>query len=91
VVRQRVAHEAGDECLFHFHPIFVADDLQVDEKAASPGVHLQAKDEQLSTAPPPPAPFFQTARQALESEATLWDWDDDVEFLGLSQVEFCKS
>jgi hypothetical protein len=24
-------------------------------------------------------------------ETGLWDWEDDVEFIGLSWVEFCKS
>jgi hypothetical protein len=36
---------------------------------------------------PPADAAFQTARQHLE-ETGIWDWNDDVEFLGLSWVEF---
>jgi hypothetical protein len=31
---------------------------------------------------------FYAAKQHLEQTAALWDWTDDVEFLGLSWVEF---
>ncbi len=89
VVRKRIGHESGDECLFHFHPIFVAADNQIDAKAAAASIALESKDETVSEAPPNPEPFFELARKGLEERASLWDWDEDVEFLGMSWVEFC--
>ena len=91
VVRQRIAHEAVNECLFQFQPIFVTDDQQVDEKAAAASVLLEARDDRPSKPAPPPEPFFQIARTALETATGLWTWEDDVEFLGLSWVEFCEA
>jgi hypothetical protein len=38
--------------------------------------------------PPDPIDAFETARTRLESKLALWDWIDDVEFLGMSWVEF---
>jgi hypothetical protein len=37
---------------------------------------------------PDPDSAFRVARQHLEEKATVWDWADDVEFLGLSWVMF---
>src|SRR6516165_121176 len=35
IVRQRITHQDGDECLFRFAPVFVLDDGTVSESAAS--------------------------------------------------------
>ena len=37
---------------------------------------------------PDPAVAFGIARKHLKETAHLWDWADDVEFIGLSRVEF---
>jgi superfamily II DNA or RNA helicase len=89
VVRQRIAHEGGDECLFQFHPVFVRADGQVDEEAVTLAVQ-GCSGEAASAEVPNPEPAFRVAKQYLEQKANLWDWDEDVEFLGLSWVEFTK-
>ncbi len=91
VVRQRIANEAVDECLFHFHPVFVGSDQQVSEEAAAASTLLEARDEAASGSLPASQPFFDIAKQSLENKIGLWDWEDDVEFLGLSWVEFLKT
>ena len=47
-------------------------------------------EEAGNTAEPVPDPTvaFGKARKHLEETANLWDWTDDVEFVGLSRVEF---
>ena len=88
LVRARIAHEYGDECLFDFRPVFVREDHEVDHEAAAAAVSLDARDDGPAGAPPPPKPLFEIAQKALETEANLWDWQDDVEFIGLSWVDF---
>jgi hypothetical protein len=70
--------------------VFVTGDGEVDDEAGSAAIRLEASDEQVGT-PPAPESHFQVARECLTSRANMWDWDDDVEFLGLSWVEFCKA
>jgi hypothetical protein len=88
VVRQRIAHEGGDECLFEFQPVFVSNDGKVDDDAVAAAVTQTAKDEEPSSKIPEPASSYAVAKQHLEAKRGLWDWSDDVEFLGLSWVEF---
>lgn len=90
VVRQRIAHEAGDECLFHFHPVFVASDRRIDEEAALASVYAETRDGEVRPEVSSPEQFFQIAREYLETKTSPWNWEDDVEFLGLSWVEFYK-
>lgn len=92
IIRRRVARENGDEYLFEFAPVFVTDDGQVNEFAARVSVEQPGSDS------PPDRlrdialmPLFQTAKEHLEKSSDLWDWADDVEFLGMSCVEFCVS
>jgi len=33
-------------------------------------------------------PFFKRAKIYVEVKLGLWDWNDDIEFIGLSRVEF---
>jgi len=33
-------------------------------------------------------PFFKRAKIYVEGESGLWDWNDDIEFIGLCWVEF---
>ena len=91
VVRQRSLPEAGEECLFQFHPVFVDKAGTIDEAATTAAVTSTAKEERATLTSPDPAPFFATARRHLEECQSIWSWDDDVEFLGLSWVEFRKS
>ncbi len=88
VIRQRVTHETGDECLFQFHPVFVDETGTVDEEAAAVAVGNPSKEEKGIRAAADPAPCFAAVRRHLEDTLGLWSWEDDVEFLGLSWVEF---
>jgi RNA polymerase recycling family C-terminal len=89
VVRQRITREDGDECLFRFAPVFVTADGRIDEEAVTPAVTGEAGGVIPSSDPvPDPDSAFRVARQHLEEKAKVWDWADDVEFLGLSWVIF---
>jgi superfamily II DNA/RNA helicase len=88
VVRQRVPPEAGTECLFQFQPVFVDKSGKIDDEAAVAAVSGAAKEEKATDTAIEPAAFFTTARRHLEDSLSIWSWDDDVEFLSLSWVEF---
>jgi len=88
VIRHRITRDDGDECLFRFEPVFVTSSGEIDEEAATQAVGAEA--DELPTKPQglQVTTAFGTAKRHLETKAQLWDWDDDVEFLGLSYVEF---
>jgi SNF2 family DNA or RNA helicase len=88
IVRQRITRDVGDECLFQFHPVFIDKSGQIDAEAAAAAVSNTAKEEKATPVAVDPAQAFATARRHLEQNLHLWSWDDDVEFLGLSWVEF---
>jgi ERCC4-related helicase/HKD family nuclease len=90
VVRERITREDGDECLFRFSPVFVDSAGNVDEAPLATAVTESAiEDTAKSSAPlPDPAKPFETARKWLEEKTGVWDWDDDVEFISASWVEF---
>jgi len=89
IVRQRITREDDDECLFDFYPVFSTEDGTIDENAVRAAVGQQAKEADTTAIyPPDPNKAFQTAKQYLEDKTELWDWNDDVEFLGMSWVEF---
>jgi len=84
-----MAREDGDECLFEFAPVFVTAEGKVDESALNVAVNQEVNDPPKSTIiPPDPSLAFQAAKQRLEQKAGLWDWEDDIEFIGLSWVVF---
>lgn len=89
VVRRRITREGGDECLFDFHPVFVRSDGVVDDPSARAALDHQATDTGVQHVPPDASAFFETAKSHLAKAVNLWDWEDDVEFVGLSFVEFC--
>ena len=89
VVRERITREDGDECLFRFSPVFVDTAGKVDEKLLVLAVTESAiQDAKAAVQPPDPGKAFEIARKWLEEKAGVWDWDDDVEFIGTSWVEF---
>jgi SNF2 family DNA or RNA helicase len=88
IVRQRITRDVSDECLFQFHPVFVDKAGQIDPEAAAAALSGAAREEKATHATVDPSPAFATARRHLEETLHLWSWDDDVEFLGLSWVEF---
>ncbi|HJP92339.1 MAG TPA: helicase-related protein [Pyrinomonadaceae bacterium] len=91
VARQRITRDGGDECLFQFEPVFVNRDGWVDNEALETAVTATAIEADMTKCiPPDPVDAFETARTHLENKLALWDWIDDVEFLGMSWVEFRK-
>ncbi len=89
VVRQRITRDEGDECLFQFQPVFVTADGQIHPEALSASVALPSVEDSLAISNmPDPASAFRIARSHLEENVGLWDWEDDIEFLCLSWVEF---
>ena len=89
IVRERISREDGDECLFRFCPVFVDSSGKVDETLLAAAVTESAVEDAKATAQPPdPAMLFETAKRWLEENGGVWDWDDDVEFVGMSWVEF---
>jgi hypothetical protein len=89
VVRRRVSREDAEECLFEFRPVFVTPTGEVDEEALQPAVNQSAAEiPQGDSGVPDPSAAFRAAQKHLEETAELWEWLDDVEFIGLSWVEF---
>jgi hypothetical protein len=75
--------------LFEFRPVFVTQTVEVDEEALEPAVNQSAAEiRQADDGIPDPSTAFRAAGKHLEETAELWDWSDDVEFVGLSWVEF---
>jgi ERCC4-related helicase len=89
VIRQRITRDGGDECLFRFEPVFIRREGQIDPEATMPAVSEVALEIDTSRCvPPDSSKAFEVARQFVEEEVGIWDWVDDVEFLGVSWVEF---
>jgi hypothetical protein len=86
VVRQRITHEHGDECLFKFSPVFVTTDGRIDDEAISEAVPVSGEDAHGPSELTDPIAAFQAAKQHLEAGADLWE--DDVEFIGVSWTVF---
>jgi superfamily II DNA/RNA helicase len=88
VIRRRITREDGDECLFDFQPVFVTCDGTVHTIAAQAAASQDADESDSSAQPPESDRFFAAAKAHLEQTTKLWDWDEDVEFIGMSFVEF---
>lgn len=99
-VRRRVSRQDGDEYLFDFHSIVVNPDGQIDvalSEAASrcfgidgefPAAAQHALRELDSTRLDR---AFESARTYLENRAALWDWDEDVQLIGVAKAAFVPS
>ncbi|HYX30653.1 MAG TPA: hypothetical protein VE863_19105, partial [Pyrinomonadaceae bacterium] len=89
VIRQRITRDGGDECLFQLEPVFITREGQINREAAMAAVSEVALEIDTSRCvPPDSSKAFEVARQYVEEQVGIWDWVDDVEFLGLSWVEF---
>ncbi|HXG65172.1 MAG TPA: helicase-related protein [Blastocatellia bacterium] len=89
IIRQRITREGNDECLFKFEPVFVTAEGRIDNEVLQAAVTQAAVEEPTGKlTAPDPAVAFRAAKQYVEQKEGLWDWGDDVEFLGLSWVEF---
>ena len=89
VLHKRVTREDTDECLFEFLPVFVGADGQIDMFALSAAVTMEgAEGPTMIACPLDAAAAFEIARRHVEMKLNLWDWIEEVEFLGLSLVVF---
>ncbi|HXM48012.1 MAG TPA: helicase-related protein [Pyrinomonadaceae bacterium] len=89
IVRQRITRGGGDECLFQFQPVFVNRDGSVNDELLQAAItEVSVENVSPKCTPPDASLAFETARAYVETKVGLWDWVDDVEFLGLSWVEF---
>jgi ERCC4-related helicase len=88
IVRRRITREDGDECLFDFRPVFVTDEGVIDDAAAQIAATRQAEEGQGSSAPVGIDEKYQLGKEHLEKVVDLWDWSDDIEFIGASWVQF---
>jgi hypothetical protein len=87
--RQSVGpREEGDDYLFSFHAVFVTEDGRVDEAAASRSVAAEGEASPDGRGGDSLARALAVARQHLEGELALWDWDEQMELLNASWVEF---
>ena len=96
--RRRVAREDGDEHLFDWHTVVVLSDGSIDERLAI----LAAKEYSLTGYEPAPSvtaaidrltsveleKSFSSARAYLEKRTQLWDWDEEVDLIGVAKVVF---
>lgn len=96
-VRRRVAREDGDEHLFDFHTIVVRSDGHLDESladlAATSYSSDASSDQRTSDALKKLESIgvdtaFQSAKTYLEKRTKLWDWDKEVDLIGVAKVVF---
>jgi len=96
-VRKRVAREDGDEHLFDFHTVLVRSDGAVDNRLAKLAAKSYSADcsfdeiqssilNELDSLGVDAA--FQSAKAHLEPLTKLWDWDEEVEMIGVAKVVF---
>jgi len=97
-VRRRVAREDGDEHLFDWHTVVVRCDGNIDEDLAA----FAAKEYSLTGYEPTPSialaldnltsaeleKAFVSVRAYLERRTQLWDWDEEVDLIGVAKVVF---
>ncbi len=95
IVRSRVRREDSEEYLFDSHTIVINGDGSADERLANwaassysrEGAIPRVADEQLANLESLNAErAYDLARIALESKVELWDWEEDVDLIGLAKV-----
>ena len=88
VIRHRMAREDADEYLFEVAPVFSSAEGKVNETALDSAMRYTASSATSTVIPPDPSKAFQAVKKHLEEKASIWDWDEDIEFIGLSWVVF---
>ena len=87
--------EDGDEYIFGFHTVVISADGLPDARMASSAAMLYSSDESQSTGAErllakldslSIEDAYQTARAEIERTAQFWDWDEDVELVGLAKI-----
>ena len=83
-----MAREDCDEYLFELAPVFSTAEGKVNETALDFAMRYTTGSAASAVNPPNPSIAFQAVKKHLEQKAGIWDWDEDVEFIGLSWVVF---
>jgi superfamily II DNA or RNA helicase len=93
-VRSRVHRQDEDECLFDFHTVVVDTKGAIDSELATRAAQLYSRTaqdpaaarllEQLEDVSVQQA--YECARRHLETQVQIWDWDDDVDLIGVARV-----
>ncbi len=96
-VRRRVAREDGDEHLFDFHTVVVGGDGAIDEELAriAAGSYSEERESDQATSTELERldvigvdGAFEVAKAHLEGRTKLWDWDEEVDVIGVAKVVF---
>ena len=95
MVRSRVQREDGDEYLFDLHTVVVLPDGSIDIEFSSLAASSYSENESFSPQIERALDSldkidveeaFQHAKEHVERNAQLWDWDEDVELIGVARV-----
>jgi superfamily II DNA/RNA helicase len=94
-IRSRVQREDGDEYLFDMHTVVVLPDGSIDPDLSSLAASRYSENE----SPSPQVEralnsqgdldveqAYEHAKAHVERTAQLWDWDEDVELIGVARV-----
>ena len=96
-IRRRVQREDGDEYLFDFYTVVISVEGSPEKQLAACAAATYSKD-----GPIPPdverllctldsigvTPAYELAKAEIRREAEFWDWDEDVDLIGLAKVAF---
>jgi hypothetical protein len=94
-VRRRVAREDGDEHLFDFYTVVVGIDGAVDDELAQIAAGSYSEERGLDPAASSGLErldvvgvdrAFEVAKAHLEGQTKLWDWDEEVDVIGVAKV-----
>ena len=89
VLRTGIEGGTGGEYLFEFAPVFITSGGLVDPEACRAAVQYSEPGKNgLSAAVPDTTAALAAAKKHIEKTADIWDWEENVEFIGLSYVVF---
>jgi hypothetical protein len=96
-VRRRVQREDGDEYLFEFYTVVISADGVSEKELASCAASTYTKDGSLSAQAERLVSrlesigidtAYKLARAEIQREVEFWDWDEDVDLIGVAKVAF---
>lgn len=99
-VRRRVAREDGDEYLFDMHAVVVDAESAVNEELSGVAAREYScedcDDSKVACALRGLERLiveqaFEIAKEHLQKKTSLWDWDEDVDLIGVAKVVFLPS
>jgi superfamily II DNA or RNA helicase len=94
-VRSHVRREDGDEFLFDLHTMVVLPDGTLDEELAQAVASSFCLEQDISAYAPTGLAMlrsitvedaYEVAKAHLEKRINVWDWDEDVELIGIAKL-----